>query len=68
MVEEMEQMQHSPDRVDAKPGTYEENCKHRKEEVAQNLTFGIIGHLGSLGRETKQKLMKTAAWVRVKKR
>lgn len=55
-------MQHSPDRVDSKPGTYEENCKHCKQEVAQYLTFGVIGHLGSLGRKTKHTMMKTAAW------
>lgn len=55
-------MQHLPDRVDSKPGTYEENCKHCKQEVAQYLTFGVIGHLGSLGRKTKHTMMKTAAW------
>lgn len=42
-----------PDGVNSQPGTYEEKCKHRKEEVAQRLTLGIVGHLGSLRKENK---------------
>lgn len=39
---------HLPDGVNSQPGTYEENCKHCKQEVAQYLTLGVVGHLGSL--------------------
>lgn len=47
-----ERKQHLPDRVNSQPGTYEEDCKHCKQEVAQYLTFGVVGHLGSLGGKT----------------
>lgn len=54
-TQELKYQQHLPDRVDSQPGTYEENCKHCKQEVAQYLTFGVIGHLGSLCGEKKKK-------------
>lgn len=51
---DQKQQRHIPDRIDSQPGADEENCKHRKQEVAEYLAFGVVGHLGSLGRERKK--------------
>lgn len=44
---------HLPHWVNCQPGTYEEGCKHCEQEVAQYLTFGIVGHLGGLRKNTR---------------
>lgn len=48
--EERKQRRHIPDRINSQPGADEENCKHGKQEVAEDLTLGVVGHLGSLDR------------------
>lgn len=53
---------HIPDRIDSQPGADEENCKHGKQEVAEDLTFGVVGHLGRLGRERKSKRSLSSTW------
>lgn len=47
---------HLPHRINPQPGAYEENCKHGEQKVTQYLTFGIVGHLGSLWNNKKKKI------------